>query len=386
VRRTLSVAAAAVLLGLPSFAQVPSPETPSPVPAASPSTDERLKRVQERRAALEKELARLRGQEKSLLGEVEALEVAERLREQELKQIQIVVQRTQAELLATLLRVKQLEKSLAEARPGLVTHARALYKLGELSYVRLLLSVERPTDLFRGYRFVSALARRDNKRVASFRADLQSLATQREALEQRSQASVAQRAQLERARRNLDADRRRKTELLTALVGRKETHAAFVQELEDAEEKLGRMIGGLGEDEVAVPLSAFRGSLPWPYAGRVRSGFGRRKHPRFDTYTRQNGIEIEAPEDASVLAVHEGTVAFAEHFRGYGLMVVVDHGGKYHTLYAHLAEATVRVGQKVASGEALGVAGGAASGSGLYFEVRFQGRPEDPADWLRAAP
>ncbi len=152
--------------------------------------------MQERRAALEKELARLRGQEKSLLGEVEALEVAERLREQELKQIQIVVQRTQAELVATLLRVKLLEKNLAEARPGLVTHARALYKLGERAYVRLLLSVERPTDLFRGYRFVSTLARRDNKRVASFRADLQSLATQREALEQRSQASVAQRAQL----------------------------------------------------------------------------------------------------------------------------------------------------------------------------------------------
>ncbi len=159
-----------------------------------------------------------------------------------------------------------------------------------------------------------------------------------------------------------------------------------MQELEAEDrlqEKLGRMIGGLGEDEVTVPLSAFRGSLPWPIEGRVRSGFGRRKHPRFDTYTRQNGIEIDAPEDAPVLAVHEGTVAFAEHFRGYGLMVVVDHGGKYHTLYAHLAEATVWVGQKVASGEALGVTGdGAGEGPGLYFEIGSRGGAEDPADWL----
>jgi septal ring factor EnvC (AmiA/AmiB activator) len=377
VRRAVLLAAA-LFAGSGAFAQ-------SPPAAAAPSTDERLRRVQQRKAALEKELARLRGQEKSLLGEVEALEVAVHLREQELRQTQLVVQRTQAELAAILTRVKQLEASLAEARPFLIMHARALYKLGELSYVRLLLSVERPTDLFRGYRFVSTLARRDNERVSRFRSDLLNLGTQRTALEQKSQASVAQRAELERARRNLDADRRRKTELLTSLVGRKETHAAFVQELEDAEEKLGQLIGGLAEGEVAVPLSAFRGALPWPTTGRIRSGFGRRKHPRFDTYTRQNGIEIDAPEDAPVAAVHEGTVAFVEHFKAYGLMVVVDHGGKYHTLYAHLADAAVEVGQRVAGGQVLGRAGTDASGPGLYFEVRFQGRPEDPADWLKGS-
>jgi septal ring factor EnvC (AmiA/AmiB activator) len=71
-------------------------------------------------------------------------------------------------------------------------------------------------------------------------------------------------------------------------------------------------------------------------------------------------------------------------------MVVVDHGGKYHTLYAHLAEAAVEVGQKVATGDRVGTAGGSggasASGPGVYFEVRFQGRPEDPADWLKGSP
>ena len=132
-----------------------------------------------------------------------------------------------------------------------------------------------------------------------------------------------------------------------------------------------------------MPLGAFRGSLPWPVEGRVRAGFGRRKHPRFDTYTVHNGLEIEAPPDAEVRAVHEGRVVFADRFRGYGLMVVVDHGGKHHSLYAQLAEVAVAPGQEVAAGTVLGTADpGGADGPGVYFEMRYQGRPEDPLDWL----
>jgi septal ring factor EnvC (AmiA/AmiB activator) len=115
----------------------------------------------------------------------------------------------------------------------------------------------------------------------------------------------------------------------------------------------------------------------------VRSTFGRHKHPKFDTYTIQNGIEIQARAESPVGAVHEGSVVFAERFKGYGLMVVVDHGGKHHSLYAHLAEVLVEVGRQVAAGEVLGTVGpGGLDGPGLYFEMRFQGRPEDPVDWL----
>jgi septal ring factor EnvC (AmiA/AmiB activator) len=354
--------------------------------AETPATpdEERLLRVQERRGALEEELKRLRGEEKSLLGEVEQLEVELRLRTEELREIRLTLRRTQAELDATVESVDRLEERLAAARPALAAHARALYKLGELSYARLLLSVDRPSDFFRGYRFVTTLARRDRERVAAFRADLSELNEQRAALERRTAESIELRGQLVGARHRLDAQRERKTELLMSIVERKETHVAYVAELAEAESRLAQMLSGLGEGDVAIPVAAFRGSLAWPVKGTVRSGFGRRKHPRFDTYTVHNGIEIASPPGVEVRAVHDGTVVFARRFRGYGLMVVIDHGGKYHSLYAHLADMLVEEGQALSGGDVVGISGqGGLEKPGVYFEMRHRGRPEDPLDWLR---
>jgi septal ring factor EnvC (AmiA/AmiB activator) len=282
-------------------------------------------------------------------------------------------------------RLRALEASIERARPVLAARARSLYKLGELSYLRLLLSVERPSDMFRGYRLVTTLARRDKDRIAGFRSDVQALTGARTELEAKAQKALALRADLDRTRRVLEADRARKTKLLTQIVEQKETHAAYVAELQDAEKRLGEMLGGLAGGQISVPILAFKGALAWPVAGRVRVPFGLRKHTRFDTFTVQNGIEIESAADAPVHAVHEGTVVFAEMFKGYGLMVILDHGGKHHSLYAHLRELRARQGQKLQAGEVLGTVGTGLEGTGLYFEMRFQGRPEDPQEWLRAA-
>jgi septal ring factor EnvC (AmiA/AmiB activator) len=377
------VSAAALLVLAAALAQ--DPAAPAPPTSSAASDPQQLARVRERRAALEKELARMRGEERSLLGEVEQLELELRLRTDELTEIQLTLKKTRAELDAAVARVARLEESLAAARPALAAHARALYKLGDMSYVRLLLSIDKPSDFFRGYRFVSTLARNDNARVAAFRRDLEALAAERAALEQRTRESIDLRNRLVSTRRSLDRQRARKTELLTSLVEKKETNAAYVEELAQAESRLQQMLGGLAGDEaVAVPMGAFRGSLPWPVEGRVLAAFGRRKHPRFDTYTIHNGLEIDAAPGTPVRAVHGGTVVFADRFRGYGLLVVIDHGGKHHSLYAQLGEAAVRQGQAVAAGEVVGSAGeGGGEGPGLYFEMRYQGRAEDPADWLK---
>jgi septal ring factor EnvC (AmiA/AmiB activator) len=376
-----------VVVALAALARAESPAPPAPSPAAgrASATDDRLRRVRERRLSIEGDLARLRGQEKSLLAEVERLDLEVRLRTEQLRETQLVLSRASDQMEATARRVRDLEASVAQARPQLAARARALYKMGELSYLRMLLSVEHPSDMLRGYRFVSALARRDRERMAALRADLSALASTRDDLQKKTRVALALRADLDRARRSLEGDRQRKSELLTSLVEKKETHAAYLQELEEAEGKLAQLLSGLSAADVSVPITVFKGALPWPATGRVRTAFGRHKHPRFQTYTFHNGIEIQAPSDAPVAAVHDGTVAFADQFLGYGLLVILDHGGRNYTLYAHLAEARVRPGDHVTAGAVVGTVGASGvDGPGVYFEVRSQGKPQDPLEWLSA--
>jgi murein hydrolase activator len=378
------------ILAILMFAGAAHAQSPSPAPSASPAaaerpstTDERLRRVRERKQSIERDVARLRGQERSLLADVERLELEVRLRSEQLRETQLVLHRASEQMDATTRRVRELDASVAQARPQLAARARALYKMGELSYVRMLLSVEQPADMLRGYRFVSALARRDREKMAALRANLATLAATRDDLQRKTREAMSLRAELDRARRALEADRQRKSELLTSIVEKKETHAAYLQELEEAEGKLGQLLSGLGGADIDVPITVFKGALPWPARGRVSVAFGRHKHPRFETYTLHNGIEIEAPVDTPVTAVHDGTVAFADQFLGYGLMVIIDHGGKNHTLYAHLAEARVRPGQHVSAGDVVGTVGASGvDGPGLYFEIRSQGKPQDPQEWL----
>jgi septal ring factor EnvC (AmiA/AmiB activator) len=387
MRRRAAALASLASLALAALAapgrSAPPGSPPAPSPSPSVTADQRLRQIQQRRRELAVALEKMRGQAKTLLDQVERLEIEVRLRGEELREAQVNLQRTNEQLEATVKRLRALEASLRAARPALAARARALYKLGELSYLRLLLSVDRPSDFFNGYRFVNTLARRDKEQLAKFRADLRALEEARADLEKRTAEAFALRTSLERARRNLDADRQRKTRLLTELVESKETNAVFLQELEEAEGKLTALLEGGAADEVAVPMGAFKGELPWPVPGRVRSGFGKHKHPRFDTYTVQNGIDIEAPVDTPVRAVHDGEVVFADRFRGYGLMVILEHG-RHHTLYAHLTERAVEPGQRVAAGTPVGTVGASGlGGPGLYFEVRTGGRPEDPLGWLK---
>ena len=315
-----------------------------------PGFDERLARSSERRAALAQELARLRGQEKSLLGEVERLELEVRLRSEELEAARIELQRTQAEMDAAPSRESgELERSVAVMRPVLAAHARGLYKLGDLSYLRLLLSVERPSDFFRGYGLVTSLARRDSARMSAFRSDLAGLSA---ADARRSSGAPGRRSRCARSSsgrgRTLDRDRRRKTELLTSLVERKEMHAAFVAELEQRRGAPSRpALGPRAPRTRASPWPPSGGALPWPVEGPGRARLRPQEAPELRHLHAAERHRDRGPARArAVRAVHEGQVVFADRFKGYGLMVAVDHGGKHHTVYAHLAEIAVAGGRE----------------------------------------
>jgi septal ring factor EnvC (AmiA/AmiB activator) len=125
--------------------------------------------------------------------------------------------------------------------------------------------------------------------------------------------------------------------------------------------------------------------LSLPAAGPIVDRFGKHKHPEFNSFTFNNGITIAAPLNADIRSVYEGEVIFAEKFKGYGNMVIIDHGGGFFTLYAHAARIVKKVGSKVGKNEVVAHVGDTDSNRGaqLYFEIRYQGKPVDPGPWLQ---
>jgi septal ring factor EnvC (AmiA/AmiB activator) len=128
-----------------------------------------------------------------------------------------------------------------------------------------------------------------------------------------------------------------------------------------------------------------RGRLSLPASGEIVSRFGKHKHPEFNSFTFNNGITIAASMNADIKAVFDGEVIFAEKFKGYGNMLIIDHGGGYFTLYAHTSRINRKVGSAVRKNEVVANVGDSDStdGAKLYFEIRYQGKPVDPGPWLR---
>ncbi|MCI0573104.1 MAG: M23 family metallopeptidase [Myxococcaceae bacterium] len=159
----------------------------------------------------------------------------------------------------------------------------------------------------------------------------------------------------------------------------------LIAELERAERGLARYVAALETGPETSGFGTLRGQLPMPAAGRVEVAFGKVVNPRFQTVTVHKGVDIRAPAGSPVRAVADGTVVHAGWLRGYGNLLILEHGGGYHTLMAHLDTLDKRVGEQVRSGEPLGSVGDTASlkGAYLYFEVRRRGEALDPADWLR---
>jgi septal ring factor EnvC (AmiA/AmiB activator) len=227
-------------------------------------------------------------------------------------------------------------------------------------------------------------------------------------LEARQVDLKALRAEVDEERADADREAARRQTLLSRVKDERAYHERMVGELSEATRRLEAFIRDLQEKQrraaaarapapsrprTAPPVeapggtgfAALRGRLAWPAEGRVVGEFGAQVHPRFGTKTFRNGIDIDVAEGANIAAVASGHVLYTGWFRGYGNLIIVDHGGEYYTLYAHVADIRVAEGDEVKQGQIIGTVGdtGALGGPRLYFEVRQSGKPQDPSRWLR---
>jgi septal ring factor EnvC (AmiA/AmiB activator) len=166
--------------------------------------------------------------------------------------------------------------------------------------------------------------------------------------------------------------------------------AELAGELQNAQMKLQQTLNAMSAgaprpaaDGPALPIRPFRGDLEWPVAGRMLTSFGRRGTGVAGA-PAQNGIQFTAAEGSPVRAVHDGTIIFAGPFTGYGTLVIADHGSQTFSLYGQLGASQVARDTKVERGDVIGTAGRVLVGiPGMYFEMRVDGKPVDPLEWLK---
>lgn len=362
--------------------------------AADPAEDSRraeeLKRLRDRIEALQTGLERTRGQRNALEDELRTVERRVGATAADLHRIEGRLAGERARLEALRAQQAKEQDRLHGQRRYLAEQVRAAYAMGRQEYLKLLLNQEDPGRVSRALTYYRYLTQARAARIGEIKAILARLAefaariaAQTRELETLHAAHILSKAELEKSR-----DER--TLVLARLNTQLESKAQEIERLKRDEEQLNRLVQGLAAtlDEIKDEAPAgprfdgALGRLHLPVRGKISAFFG---DPRHGGQLRWDGLFVDAPEGREVNAVFRGRVAFADWFRGFGLLLILDHGGGYMSLYGHNQTVYKQVGDWVEAGEALGAVGnsGGLEQAGLYFEVRHNGRPRDPLLWCR---
>ena len=286
---------------------------------------------------------------------------------------------------------ERANRSLAAEKDALARQVRSSYMAGREELTKLLLSQESPASLGRMLVYYDYYNRARSARIGAVAGELRKLAeldaatarveAQLEALEAAQASEVAALEKSRNERRAIVAKLDEEIRDGTAAVSKLR---AEEQRLADLVRRLSELMAGFPVDG-DEPFAKTKGKLAWPVQGRLAGDFGQ---PRGGGPVKWNGVLLEAPAGTPVVAVHRGRVAFADWLTGLGLLVIVDHGGGYMSLYGHNEALLKESGDWVEPGEPIAQVGdtGGQSRPGLYFEIRFKGEPVDPNPWMAKRP
>ncbi len=351
-------------------------------------------------APSENDLRALRGRIESLQKELDAKEserqeARDALRESEraiseanrtLAQLEAQARQLRAESAKIAEQKKSVERALAQRQASAERLLLARQLLAGPDVLRAALSGDDPAHAGRRLHYMSYVSRAAAALLASYRADLEALERlARDAQGKRdSLRSVEQAARADRAR--IVRERQARQLVLNRTIGEIRQNRRQISVLKADESRLARLIDGLGrvlsKVEPAQPFSKLRGNLRLPVRGELTGRFGA---PRGASGMEAKGVFIRAREGEPVRAVARGQVVYADWMRGFGNLLIVDHGESYLSIYANNEALLKTVGDVVATGDPIAVTGasGGNEESGLYFELRHLGRPFDPLRWVR---
>jgi len=397
------VAFAAALAASSAVAQAPRKDA-----ARKDETKEALQAEQRKLREAEEQLkeerrkaAEARDKESSILAELDRVEQRLADKQRDITRLDARIKRAQGDVLSLRGEVQGLERQRGGQEQALARRLLAMYKVHtQGGALPLLFSGDDPVARAVAVRHLASLAALDARLIQEYRGTSDRLDDRRRREESRERELADLKSDAQREQAEVDRDAAKRRSLLAKVRDERAYHERMVGELSEATRKLEAFIRDLqakqkrlakvppakpGLEPPGVGFGNLRGRLPWPTDGRIIAAFGAQVHPRFGTRTFRNGVDIEAAEGRDVAAVYAGNVVYTGWFKGYGNLIILDHDNEYYTLYAHVAEMLVKEGDEVRQGQKIGTVGdtGSLEGPRLYFEVRFQGKPQDPEQWLR---
>ena len=327
----------------------------------------------------EKEKA-VRGKESSILGTLHLLEVELYQKEKELKQMETGLIQTQEKLRQTKYQIVMLGKVMEHTKEELFSRLTALYKMERVPTEGLLLASTSYLDLLRLDKYLRVIIDYDARLVETYRHQVVLNERYQEELIQDQFQWQRNISEIEKKKKEITKVSGEKRALLKSIQNQKVVYQKVILELEERAKELQMLVDKLEREKGLLVYGkpkheSFKGKLTSPVQGKVISLFKEKG---------QNGIEIRAPLGAEVRAILSGKVLYADWFKGFGNIVIIDHGDHTFTVSGYCSELLKKAGDEVSQGETIALVGSAGSLKGpcLYFEIRHHGKPQDPMEWL----
>lgn len=374
----------------------PAPALAAHVAAAHASpraTAAQLERLRRRIETVRRDLSRMRGRHTRVEAELSRIERGLARASKQRREVETQLTASRARLAALQRRRRTLEGELARERDALARQIRAAYALGGEPRLKLLLNQEHPAQIGRVLVYFDYFNRMRTDAIHVVERRMQALADVRAKIARQTATLTALRAKRVRQERDFQRRRAARQAVLARLTAAIHGKGAELAGLRHDEARLRALLHELQRAAAGVPagpgprrpFARLKGRLGWPTRGRIAARFGM---PRLHSPLKWRGVLIDAPAGQPVRAIAYGRVVFANWLRGFGLLLIVDHGGGYMSLYAHNQALYAATGAWVKPGEVVATVGdsGGEAHPGLYFEIRHDGHPVNPARWCRTHP
>jgi septal ring factor EnvC (AmiA/AmiB activator) len=357
---------------------------------------QRLKKIEQQIKSVKDEINNLQKKESGYLETLHKIEKLLQDTEKELQAIERDLELAQKEIKKgedELIREKHI---LKERTIVLESRLREIYKRRLTGYLEILFNSESFSDFLTRFRYIKNILSLDAEVINDIRQQMKKIENNKMNLENREEILSLLKKEVEKEKENIEFSIKAKKSIINKIDSQKEAYLKSLKELEQSSQEIENIIERIykqqeGDSKKAsqkeaptITLKPKRGILALPIQGKLISEYGRQKNTDFNTYTFNSGIDISAPLGQVVRAAGSGEIIYTGSIKGYGQIIIIDHGGRTTTLYAHLSKILIDIGDKVKKGQPIGQVGdsGGVSSTRLHFEVRVEGKPTDPMNWL----